>query len=85
MTRVSETKSSSPPIEKKKGRTSRKTPYTKFREAAKTKRANGTVQVRLGVMVIGILLAMLVYFYPRFHSSFNESVTTKSKWLEITT
>jgi hypothetical protein len=55
-----------------------KTPYAKFRDAAKqnskTKHSSGAVQVRLGVMGFGILLAVLVYFYPRL---FNETVPGK--------
>jgi hypothetical protein len=71
----------SSPKTKKTRKTPVKTPYTKLRDAAmqnaKTKRSSGAVQVRLSVMIIGVLLAVLVFFYPRFLSSFNKSTSEK--------
>lgn len=46
----------------------RKTPYSQLREAAaqnaKTKHSTASVHIRLGVMCLGIVIAMAVYFYP---------------------
>ncbi|KAI9470067.1 MAG: nucleoside phosphatase GDA1/CD39 [Benjaminiella poitrasii] len=48
----------------KKDNAALKTPYTKLKEAASHKRSESTVQIRTSIMVIGIIIAMLVYFYP---------------------
>lgn len=52
----------------KNGRTNIKTPYSSFKDAAKenakAKQTTSGIQIRLGVMVFGILLASLFYFFP---------------------
>lgn len=49
-----------------------KTPYTQLRESAKknekAKRSPAAVQIRLGLMSIGIIIAMAIYFFPNFIS-----------------
>lgn len=57
----------------KKGRTSIKTPYSSFKDAAKenakAKQTASGVQIRLGVMAFGILLAFIFYFFPNVLTS----------------
>ncbi|CAO3631371.1 unnamed protein product [Mucor fragilis] len=68
----------------KKGRTSIKTPYSSFKDAAKenakAKQTASGVQIRLGVMAFGILLAFIFYFFPNVLTSIgsaNESGACK--------
>jgi len=52
----------------KNGRTNIKTPYSSFKDAAKenakAKQTTSGIQIRLGVMVFGILLASVFYLFP---------------------
>lgn len=54
-----------------------KAPYTQLRESAKknekTKRSPAAVQIRLGLMSIGIFVAMAVYFFPNFISRLGDN------------
>lgn len=53
-----------------------KTPYTKLRDAAKQnaelKHSKGGVQVRVGLMLLGIFVAGIIYAFPNLFSQLDE-------------
>lgn len=65
------TKGKSDKVEKRQ----MKAPYAQLREAAKqnaeTKRSTGAVQVRVGLMLVGIIIAVIAYSFPNLSSFLN--------------
>lgn len=61
----------------KNGRKNIKTPYSTFKDAAKenakAKQTTSGVQIRLGVMVFGILIASIFYFFPNVLTSMDSA------------
>lgn len=53
-----------------------KSPYTKLRNAAKQnselKHTKGAVQVRVGLMLVGIIIAVTVYAFPTLSTLFSK-------------
>lgn len=58
-------------------------PYKKLRVAAKQnsalKHTKGAVQIRVGLMLIGIIIAVTVYAFPTLSAFFNKSHTSQGK------
>lgn len=68
-------------IKAKNGRATMKTPYSTFKDAAKenakAKHSSSGVQIRLGVMAFGILLACIFYLFPDLLSTINPNSSGK--------
>jgi hypothetical protein len=71
----------------KPGKEKLKTPYTKLRDAAKhnaeTKHSTAAVQVRFGLMAIGIVLAIFFYNYPNFFQAEKKAMDQGKKFVHL--